>query len=354
MKILTTCLGILLIFSLTVGNVPASYREWESNYSKAETLMVDGRVCEALSLARQSLNESLNRHGAETVNSVKSLELLSQLAQAMGKIPQAVRFQSLAYDLNKRLKGPENPKTISLLTRLAELTIISGNSKAGEACYREALAMCQNGTRSDCITTAAPMVGLAQFLASEGKLSEAENLYQCAISRFCCFSKYNPALKLNMAEALENLALISRSQGDYANAINCLRKSQKIYQSQENVPMEKLGQTLLVMGDTYAKLGKPERALKFYKEALAAFETQDGSPVSLGLALKGVGDVFRGKGNLQMASNCYKKAITQFETVSFVGKPLFADTVNSLTEIYREMGKESEAGLLQTKFIAMN
>ncbi len=355
MKLFTTTLGILIMLSMTIGDVTASQKEWKADYSKAETLMISGRCCEAISLARKSMVESMDRHGAETVNSVKSLQLLSQLAQATGNFPQAVRFQSQAYDINRRIKGPGDPRTISLLTRLAELTMISGNPKTGEAYYREALAECQNGSRSDCITSARPMVGLAQCLASEGKFSEAKNLYLSAISRFCCFSKYNPALKLDMADALENLALISRSQGEYADAINYLRKSQRIYQSQENIPMEKLGQTLLVLGDTYGKLGKPERSLKFYKEALGVFEKHvDVSPVSLGLVMKGLGDVYRSKGNLQMASNYYKQAVTQFGKVSFVGRPLFAETVNSLTDVYRAMGKDSEAALLQTKFVAMN
>lgn len=355
MKLLTTCLGILLILSLTAADVPASYREWDSNYSKAQALMVDGRFSEALSLAKQSMVESMNRHGAETVNSVKSLELMSQLAQAMGKIPQAVRFQTQACDLNKRIKGPGDPRTISLLTRLAELTIISGNPKAGEACYKDALAMCATGTRSECISSARPMVGLAQLLASTGNSQGAEDLYQTAISKFCHFSKYNPALKLTMANALENLGVVYRSRGDYSDAVSCLLRARKVYLTQETIPTEKLGQNLLILGDTYAKWGKPERSLKCYKEALGVLKNQaDASPVSRGLVLKGLGDVFRNKGNLQMASNYYKDAVTQFGKVFLVGRPLFADTVNSLTEVYRAMGMESEARLLQTKFIAMN
>ena len=355
MKLLSTGLGILLAISLTVGNAPASNKEWKSNYSKAETLMVDGRFSEALSLARQSMIESMDRHGAETINSVKSLELMAQLAEAMGKFPQAVRFQSRAYDLNKRIKGPGHPRTISLLNRLAELTIISGNPKAGETYYRDALAMCENGARSDCITVTAPMVGLARFLASNGNFLDAQNLYRSAIAKFCCFSKYRPALKLSMASALENLGVVYRAQGEYADAVSCLIKAQRVYLNQEIVPMEKLGQALLMLGDTYAKWGKPERSLKFYKEALVVLENHAyASPISLGLAFKGLGDLFRNKSNLQMASNYYRAAVTQFGKVSIVGRPLFADTVNSLTEVYRAMGKESEASLLQTKFVAMN
>lgn len=354
MKFLVTSLGILLILALSFAQSPASHWEWKTDYSKAENLMMDGRYPEAFNMAKQSLIESMDRHGKETANSVKSMELLSQVAQATGNFSQAAKFQSRAYDLNKRLKGPQDIKTISLLTRLAELSILAGNQKTGEMYYREALTICENVGRSDCVTAVGPMLGLARFLASNGNYSEAETLYRSAIAKFCCFSKYQPDLKLDMAAAFENLGSVCRSRGDYAEAVNCFLKARQLYMSQNAIPREKLAQNLLMLGDMYARWGKPERSLKSYKEALTLLESHDGLPVSRGLAYKGVGDVFRTKSNLQMASNYYKRAINQFGRVAYVGKPLFAETVNSLAEVYKAMGMDSEAGLLKTKFVAMN
>jgi tetratricopeptide (TPR) repeat protein len=158
-----------------------------------------------------------------------------------------------------------------------------------------------------------------------------------------------------MANTFEALGAIYENSGDYSKAAGCLRNSVKIYRSQGVVPLEQLGQTLLSLGNTYSKLGKPERSLKCYKEALGIFE-HDGkaSPSSRSLVFKGIGDIFRGKGNFELAANNYKKAVTQLQTVAFVGRPLFAETIKSLSEVYREMGMESEAQMIQSRLMAMN
>lgn len=256
MNILITFLGILLSTLLSVDKSTASYWEWKSDYLKAEGLFMDGRYPEAFGVARLSLVASLDRHGKQTPNSVTTMELMSRLAQATGNFPQAVKFQSRAYDLSRQIKGPADPSTIRTLTRLAEMSLLAGNQKAGEACYREALSMCDNGNRSDCIISADPEIGLAKLLADNGNFAEAENLYRKAIAKFCCFSKYRPDLKLKMADALENLGEVCKSGGNYPEAANCFVKAQRIYLSQQTTPKEKLAKTLLALGDTYAKIGR--------------------------------------------------------------------------------------------------
>jgi tetratricopeptide (TPR) repeat protein len=355
MKITALLIAISAILTFTTTDASASYKSWNEYYSNAERLMADGRIPEALSSAKLSVLESRDRHGEQTINTFKSLELQAELTKASGNYKRAVKLQSDAYDIVKRIKGSHDPKTIDSLCRLAQLSTFAGNSKTGEAYYRDALKLCQDGNRQGCITIAEPMIGLAQVLASEGKYPEAEQLYQSAIDRFCCFSKYKPALKLKMAAAFEALGATYENSGDYSKAAGCLRNSVKIYRSQSVVPVEQLGQTLLSLGNTYSKLGKPERSLKCYKEALVIFE-HDGkaSPSSLGLLFKGLGDIFRGKGNLELAANNYKKAVTQFQTVAFVGRPLFAETIKSLSEVYQEMGMEAESRMMQSRLMAMN
>jgi tetratricopeptide (TPR) repeat protein len=355
LKLISLLIAVLATLTFAIPDGSASYIAWKSNYLNAERLMADGRFPEALSFAKLSVTESRNRHGEQTMNTVKSLELQAGLTRASGNYKRAVKLQSDAYDLIKRFKGAHDPNTIASLCRLAQLSTLAGNSKTGEAYYRDALATCQDANRQGCITATEPVMGLAQVLVSQGRYTEAEELYLLAIDRFCCFSKYRPALKLKMAGAFESLGAMYGTSGDYSKAAACYSKSEKIYRSQRVVPLEQLGQILLSLGNTYSKLGKPERSLKCYKESLGIFEYEGNTaPNSMGLVFKGLGDIFRGKGNLELAANYYKKAVTQFQTVAFVGRPLFAETIKSLSEVYREMGMESEARMLQSKFLAMN
>ena len=73
-----------------------------------------------------------------------------------------------------------------------------------------------------------------------------------------------------------------------------------------------------------------------------------------GLVLKGLGDTFKNKGNMVLAANYYKKALTQLETVAFIGKPLYSETVKSLSEAYKEMGMNSDAQAIEAKNLGMN
>jgi tetratricopeptide (TPR) repeat protein len=355
LKLNSLLIVALATVTFAITDASASYKSWNEYYSNAETLMADGRIPEALRFAKRSVIESRDRHGEQTINTFKSLELQAELTKASGNYKRAVKLQSDAYDLVKRIKGSDDPKTINSQCRLAQLSTLAGNLKTGEAYYRDALATCQAGNRQGCITIAEPMIGLAQVLASEGNYPEAEKLYLSAIDRFCCFSKYRAALKLKMAAAFEGLGAMSENSGDYSKAAGCLRNSVKIYRSQSVVPQEQLGQTLLSLGNAYSKLGKPERSLKCYKEALGIFEYNGkASPSSLGLVFKGLGDIYRSKGNLKLAANNYKKAVTQLQTVAFVGRPLFAETIRSLSEVYQEMGMETESQMVQSKLMAMN
>jgi hypothetical protein len=177
MKLTALLIAISAILTFTTTDASASYKSWNEHYSNAEKLMADGRIPESLRSAKLSVTESKNRNGEETINTFKSLELQAELTKASGNYKRAVKLQSDAYDLVRRIKGSDDPKTINSLCRLAKLSTLAGNSKTGEAYYRDALKMCQDGNRQGCITMAEPMLGLAQVLASEGDYAGAEELY---------------------------------------------------------------------------------------------------------------------------------------------------------------------------------
>lgn len=241
MKLITAFLTILATLCFCLDGGCASCIDWKSHYSDAQTLAIDGRTHEALKEARLSVIDSRDRHGRQTSNTVKSLELLAELTRGVGNYSKAIRLQREAYEINNRIKGKTDPNTIRVLSHLAEMMILNGNFTAGKAYYDEALRLCESGNRSACISSAEPMIGLAQLLVWDGKYSDAEKLYLSAIDKFCCFSKYQPKLKLKMARALENLATIYRKHGQYAQAVKCLARSRDIYLSQNPVPIEPAG-----------------------------------------------------------------------------------------------------------------
>ena len=117
-----------------------------------------------------------------------------------------------------------------------------------------------------------------------------------------------------------------------------------------------VGHAILSLGDTYAKWGKPERSIKCYKDALRILEKRQdtNSPVLYGLVLKGLGDTFKNKGNMALAADYYKKALVHLETVAFIGKPLYSETVKSLSNVYKEMGMNSDEQAILARDLAMN
>ncbi len=358
MKPIAIFLTILGTLFLSLNITCASPINWKSHYTNAQTLAAEGRTQEALKEARLSAIYSRDRHGLETSNTLKSLELLVKLTREVGNYPKAIRLQREAYEISSRINGKTNPNTIRLLSQLAELTILAGNFNAGKAYYDEALRLCEAGNRSACVTAAYPMMGLARLLATEGKFTDAEKLYLSAFDKFCCFSKYQPELKFRMAAALESLGAIYRLQGDYVHAIKCFDQLKFVYQSKKSAPdaQDGLCLSLLNLGDIYARWGKYERAIKSYKEVALILENHPDadSSMMLGLALKGLGDTFKNKGNMALAANYYKKALIHLETVAFIGKPLYSETVKSLSNVYKEMGMNSDAQAILARNLAMN
>ncbi|MGC8604404.1 MAG: tetratricopeptide repeat protein [Desulfomonilaceae bacterium] len=357
MKVFAAFLTVCVVLSFSFSSAFASYAAWKSCFSEAKALALDGRTQEALKEAKLSVLESKDRHGRQTLNTVKSLELFAELTRETGNYSRAIKYQREAYEIVSRLRGKTDPNTIGALCKLAGLTILNGNLKTGKGYYDEAVLICKNGNRSECITAAEPMIGLAQVLATEGKLLDAEKLYLSAIAKFRLFSKYQPELKLKMAAALENLGAIYRSQGDYTSAVKCFDQSRSVYQSLKATPeaQDGLCLSLLNLGDTYAGWGKHERAIKSYKEASVIMENHPDadSSMMLGLVLKSLGDTYKNKGNMLMAANYYKKAVVRFETIAFVGNPLFLETVKCLAKVYKGMGMDSDAQAIEAKTLAM-
>ncbi len=356
MKVIVWFMVILGALPFYGNTASASCSSWNLHYSNARDLTLNGRSQEALKEANLSIIESRSRHGQETLNTEKSLELLATLTRETGNYHKAMRLVSKAYDINCRIKGKTDPNSIRLLSDLGYLAVLNGDFKRGASYYNEALKTCEVANRMACITAAEPMLGLAQLMAMNGNYSESEKLYRAAIERLCCFSKYRPELKLKLALAMENLGTVCRSQGNYADAVKCFGRTKVLYQSQNTSQVERLGHIFLCLGDTYAKWGKPERAIKCYKDALVILENHPDAESTMlsGLVLKGLGDTFRKKGNLALASNYYKKAVINFETKASVGQgPLLLETVKSLSEVYKGMGLDSEAQAVQVKTLAM-
>ncbi|MGC8658844.1 MAG: tetratricopeptide repeat protein [Desulfomonilaceae bacterium] len=357
MKIVVLVSVIVLAMPFYGDIASPSYSSWKLHYSKARDLAVDGQNQEAIKEARLSVLESRNRHGQETLNTEKSLELVATLARKTGNYPYATRLISKAYDVNCRIQGKTDTNSIRLLSDLGCLAVLSGDLKGARAHYDEALKTCELANRMACITAAEPMLGLAHLMALGGNFSASEKLYNSAIDRLCCFSKYRPELRIKLASALENLGKIYESQGNYSYAVKCFERSKCVYQSQGTRQIEKLVHTFLCMGDTYAKWGKPERAIKSYKDALVILDNHSDadSTVLAGVVLKSLGDTFRKKGNLELASNYYKKAVIHFETNASSGqRPLLLETTKSLSDVYKSMGLDSEARAIRVKTLAMD
>ncbi len=105
MKLTSLLIVVLATVTFAISDASASYKSWNEYYSNAERLMADGRIPEALSSAKRSVTESRDRHGEQTINTFKSLELQAELTKASGNYKRAVKLQSDACDLVEANQG---------------------------------------------------------------------------------------------------------------------------------------------------------------------------------------------------------------------------------------------------------
>jgi len=199
-------------------------------------------------------------------------EVEASIRDAMGKTyedlaeyGESQRHLERALDLERRLWGPENPKTLNTLNHLGRTLWHQGKYQEAGALFGPALEMERRVLGPEHPDTLYCMNNLANVYRAEGKNEQAEPLYRKTLEiRRRVLGPEHP----DTLTSLNNLANVYWSQGNYPQA-------EALYSQAMEIQARVLGlenpATLLSMGnlaDTYTQQDKYAQAEPLFTRAL--------------------------------------------------------------------------------------
>ncbi len=142
-------------------------------------------------------------------------DTMGQTYQGLGLYPEARKQMERALDLERRVLGAENPKTLRTMSRLASVYYSEGKYAQAEALLSQALEIERRVLGPEHPDTLRSISGLASVYYSEGKYAQAETLLSQAleIERRVLGPEHPDTLR-----SMSRLAGVYYSQGKYVQA----------------------------------------------------------------------------------------------------------------------------------------
>ena len=160
--------------------------------------------------------------GAENPKTLKTMILLGDVIYHQGALPQAEALDGRTLDILRRVLGPEHPNTLATANALATVYWGRGKYPQAEALYRQTIEIRRRVLGAEHPDTLNSMHSLANCYFLEGKLAQAEALYKQTLEiRRRVLGPEDPrTLASNLA-----LASVYASQGSVAQAEVLFRQS---------------------------------------------------------------------------------------------------------------------------------
>ncbi|GAB1211759.1 hypothetical protein ATERTT37_000883 [Aspergillus terreus] len=191
---------------------------------------------------------------------------------------------------------------------------------------------------------------IGNLYSDQGKLKEAEEMYQRALSG------YEKALGLNNTSTLDivnNLGLLYSDQGKLKEAEKMFQQAlagyEKILGPTDTATLD----TVNNLGILYFNQGKLKEAEKMYQRALAGYEMILGPDYSFTLhAVNNLGSLYADQGKLKEAEEMYQRALEGYEKALGPNHSFTLATVNNLGLLYFNQGKPKEAEEMYQRALA--
>ncbi|KAN0072346.1 hypothetical protein V8E54_009275 [Elaphomyces granulatus] len=182
---------------------------------------------------------------------------------------------------------------------------------------------------------------LGNLYMGQGKLDEAEKMYQRALQEF---EKALGPGHTSTLDTVNNLGILYVDQGK-------LDEAEKMYQRALQGKEKALGpdhtstlDTVNNLGNLYANQGKLDEAKKMYQRALQGKEKTFGPDhTSILNMINDLGLLYKSQGKLDEAEKMYQRALQGYEKALDPDHTSALNTVNNLGNVYFSQGKLDEA-----------
>ena len=221
-----------------------------------------------------------------------------------------------------------------------------------ESLLTQALAIRQKTLGSDHPDVAEGLNNLAVLYLAQGKYAQAEPLLTQALAiRQKTLGSDHP----DVAEGLNNLAMLYHYQSKYVQAEPLHYRALIIREQALGAEHPDVIASLNNLAGLYHSQGKYTQAELFYQQALTICEQNLGQKHPLvATSLNNLAMLYAEQGIYDQAEQFYQQALTIFEQILGPDHPDVATTLNNLAEIYHVQGQYDKAELLCRRALAIH
>ncbi|MBL9199274.1 MAG: serine/threonine protein kinase [Opitutaceae bacterium] len=290
------------------------------------------------------------QNGPEDPATLRLMSKLADLLRTTGQFAEADKLATETLELQQRTLGPEHPETVGTLNRLGIIRRYQGRFAEAQALYARALEIRRRISGPEHPQTLDVMNNLAVAYQMGGKLAEAETLQTETLQlRERVLGPEHPNTILSM----NHLALIQKNAGRLAEAeVLCARA----LEIRRRVLGPEHPHTLLSMNTLatiYHDAAKFPEAGALYLQVIALQTRKVGGEHSDTLqTMSNLGALYLDDGRAAEAETLHAKV---FAVRKRVLSPTHADTLNSMAYLARarqEQGKFAEADPLWAEVLA--
>ncbi|KAJ5100914.1 hypothetical protein N7456_006966 [Penicillium angulare] len=244
----------------------------------------------------------------------------------------------------------DNTAVLGGFQGLGNLYSDQGKLKEAEEMYQRALAGYEKALGPDHASTLNTVNNLGNLYSDQGKLKEAEEMYQRALAG------YEKALgpdHISTLDIVNNLGVLYRDQGKLKEAEEMYQRALAGYEKALGLDHTSTLGTVSNLGVLYKDQGKLKEAEEMYQRALAGREESLGPDHTSTLeSVHCLGILYSDQGKLKEAEEMYQRALAGYEKALGLDHTNTLNTVNNLGNLYRDQGKLKEAEEMYQRALA--
>jgi eukaryotic-like serine/threonine-protein kinase len=331
----------------TQPEVEASIRD-----TIGQTYIDLGLYPEAQKQLERALDLERRLDGIENPKTLRTMSRLGFAAFSQGNLTQAAQLCSQAFEIQRRVLGAEHPDTLASMNGLANAYYAQGNYAEAAMLDRRTLEMRRRVLGPQHRDTLSSMTNLAVDYQSQGKIAEAAALDGEAldIERRLLGPEHPDTLT-----AMNNFAGDLYLQGKYAQAealyTGTLEIRRRVLGSEHALTLS----TVNNLADVYGSEGKFAQAAALLDETLKARRRVLGAehPSTLD-TLADAADNYQRKGDYALAAACAAQALSGRRHALGPEHPETIQAAASLALAYLSQGKFAEAEPLAREALQFN
>lgn len=262
--------------------------------------------------------------------------------RAAGRFPEAERACRRAADGYARAEGPRSPDLANALVELGRVLEARDRLADAARCHRRALALLAHAPRHPDFTRLAieGRLALAGVLRTRGALGEADRLNRAALAAARRLGPRDPLV----ASALNNLGVLRKAQGRYAEALACYQRAAPLLARRDREARATLHHNLGGIAHAQGRLADAEpharRAVRLREAALG------GEHPAVAADMAALAAVVEARGRFAQAAQLYRRAATTFRRRLGAGSLEAGLAAAGLAAVEQQRGRTARARAL--------